>query len=157
MAYPLKPVSPHEHPSAPPSPLPPTSAGPTDSYPAAQPPEATVQDVRVPAAAETADPTQHGEEQANRCIPKAVTRRLYISHFFSTWNSRAFQFGAVLFLASIFPTTLLPLSIYALVCSSSAIIFAPLIGRTIDRRSRLPVVRFSIGKSFSFYVEQKIL
>ena len=79
-------------------------------------------------------------------IPSAITRRLYISHFLSTWNSRSFEFGAVLFLASIFPMTLLPLSIYAVVCSASAIVLAPLIGRTIDRRSRLPVARISIGE-----------
>ncbi|KAJ3728187.1 hypothetical protein DFJ43DRAFT_1085170 [Lentinula guzmanii] len=38
---------------------------------------------------------------------------LYISHFLSTWNSRVFEFGAVLYLATIYPGTLLPMSIYA--------------------------------------------
>lgn len=79
-------------------------------------------------------------------VPAAISLRLYISHFLSTWNSRSFEFGAVLFLASIFPLTLLPLSIYALVRGASAILFGPIIGRVIDRRSRLRAVRFSIGK-----------
>lgn len=79
-------------------------------------------------------------------IPKesGVTRRLYLSHFLSTWNSRTFEFGAVLFLARIFPGTLLPSSVYALVRAASAICFAPSAGRRVDRRDRLEVVRLSI-------------
>ena len=73
-----------------------------------------------------------------------VKRRLYISHFLSTWNSRVFEFGAVLFLARIFPGTLSPSSIYALVRAASAICFAPLVGRCIDRFNRLKVARLSI-------------
>jgi iron-regulated transporter 1 len=70
--------------------------------------------------------------------------QLYTSHFLSMWNSRLFEFGAVLFLASIFPSTLSPMSIYALVRSSSAILFAQQLGRWIDNGNRLTVVRVSI-------------
>ena len=87
---------------------------------------------------------QHG--QTNTGIPAAITRRLYTSHILSAWNSRSFEFGAVLFLASAFPKTLLPLSVYALARSASAILLAPSIGRAVDRKGRLPVVRFSISK-----------
>lgn len=73
-----------------------------------------------------------------------IKRRLYVSHFLSTWNSRVFEFGAVLFLARIFPGTLLPSSVYALVRAASAICFAPLIGRYVDQGDRLKVVRLSI-------------
>ena len=73
-----------------------------------------------------------------------ITRRLYMSHFLSTWNSRVFEFGAVLFLARIFPGTLLPSSVYALVRAASAICFAPLVGRCVDRLDRLRTVRLSI-------------
>merc|ERR1712093_654137 len=45
-------------------------------------------------------------------VPKSIARRLYLSHFLSTWNSRVFEFGAVLYLATIYPGTLLPMSIY---------------------------------------------
>ena len=142
MLSPLGPASGQEHPSAPSSATPQLSIASAPS----QPLEASIKSVTEGAATE--DPLQHAEDfhPASPNIPSAINRRLYISHFLSTWNSRSFEFGAVLFLASIFPMTLLPLSIYALVCSASAIIFAPLIGRTIDRRSRLHVVRFSIGK-----------
>lgn len=77
--------------------------------------------------------------------PARVSYSLYISHFLSTWNSRVFEFGAVLFLASIYPGTLLPMSIYALSRGLSAIIFAPAIGQYIDASNRLHVVRISIG------------
>lgn len=77
-------------------------------------------------------------------ISRSITLRLYISHFLSTWNSRLFEMGAVLFLATIFPSTLLPMSVYALVRSGSAILFSPAIGGWIDRGDRLRVVRVSI-------------
>ncbi|KFY28471.1 hypothetical protein V491_00447 [Pseudogymnoascus sp. VKM F-3775] len=60
-------------------------------------------------------------------VPPRVTNRLYISHFLSTWNSRVFEFGAALYLASIFPGTLLPMSVYALTRGASAIVFSPAI------------------------------
>ena len=79
-------------------------------------------------------------------VPAHIARRLFVSHFLSTWNSRVFEFGAVLYLATIFPGTLLVMSVYALVRGLSAIIFAPAIGQYIDRGNRLQVVRVSIGR-----------
>ncbi len=75
-----------------------------------------------------------------------VCRLLFTSHFLSTWNSRVFEFGAFLFLARIFPQTLLPASVYALVRAASAAVLAPWIGTYIDRTDRLTAVRLSIGK-----------
>jgi hypothetical protein len=80
----------------------------------------------------------------SRISAKRIRRRLYVSHFLSTWNSRVFEFGAVLYLANIFPTTLLPMSIYAMVRGVSAIVFSSSIGNYIDRSERLSVVRLSI-------------
>lgn len=77
-------------------------------------------------------------------IPKTLTYRLYTSHFLSTLNSRLFEFGATLFLASIFPDTLLPMSVYALVRSGAAILFAQPVGSWIDSGNRQTVVRVSI-------------
>ncbi|ODO01698.1 hypothetical protein I350_06524 [Cryptococcus amylolentus CBS 6273] len=74
----------------------------------------------------------------------STARRLYLSHFLSTWNSRVFEFGAVIYLTSIFPGTLLPMSIYAFVRGLWAIAFASAIGAFIDRENRLKVVRISI-------------
>ncbi|KAF9876820.1 hypothetical protein CkaCkLH20_05666 [Colletotrichum karsti] len=81
---------------------------------------------------------------ATPSISKPVIFRLYVSHFLSTWNSRLFEFGAVLFLASIYPGTLMPMSIYALVRGAVAVVLSPSIGSWIDRGNRLSVVRISI-------------
>ncbi|KMU79104.1 hypothetical protein CISG_07270 [Coccidioides immitis RMSCC 3703] len=85
-----------------------------------------------------------GSEGPAKDISPSVERRLYISHFLSTCNSRVFEFGAVLYLASIFPNTLLPMSVYALARGASAIVFSPAIGQYIDSGERLQVVRLSI-------------
>lgn len=82
----------------------------------------------------------------DRQVSARIARRLYVSHFLSTWNSRVFEFGAVLYLATIFPGTLLPMSLYALTRGLVAIIFAPAVGHYIDVGNRLQVVRVSIGK-----------
>lgn len=79
-------------------------------------------------------------------VPGRLRRRLYVSHFLSTWNSRVFEFGSVLYLATIFPGTLMPMSIYALTRGLSAILFASAIGQYIDTGNRLSVVRVSIGE-----------
>lgn len=138
-----------EHPSLPPS----SSASSPSHTPSKE--TCVANQATIPGAIEISDTSRDVEDdiQARPGIPTAISRRLYISHFLSTWNSRAFEFGAILFLASIFPHTLLPLSIYALVRSASAIVFGPLLGRAIDTRNRLQIVRLSIGKLFSSGVE----
>lgn len=78
-------------------------------------------------------------------VPAEISNRLYVSHFLSTWNSRVFEFGAVIYLAKIFPGTLLPMSVYALTRGTSAILLSPAIGQYIDKGNRLEVVRLSIG------------
>lgn len=77
-------------------------------------------------------------------VPARVVRRLYLSHFLSTWNTRVFEFGAVLYLATIYSGTLLPMSIYAFTRGVAAILFAPAVGQYIDTGNRLQVVRLSI-------------
>lgn len=77
-------------------------------------------------------------------VPRALALRLYVSHFLSTWNSRVFEFGAALFLTSIFPGTLLPVSIYSLVRNAGYIIFAQPVGNWINRGNRLSLIRASI-------------
>lgn len=76
--------------------------------------------------------------------PKNITLRLYLSHFLSTWNSRVFEFGALLFIANLYPDTLLPGSLYALVRGLSAVLYSPRVGRYVDSVNRLRVVRVSI-------------
>lgn len=79
-------------------------------------------------------------------VTPAIKHRLYVSHFLSTWNSRVFEFGAVLCLASIFPRTLLPMSLYAFVRGASAVALSPVLARYAGTMDRLPAVRLSIGE-----------
>ena len=74
-----------------------------------------------------------------------VLLRLYISHTLSTWNSRTFEFGAVIFLAAIFPGTLFYASCYALFRSAAAALLSSWVGGLVDRTHRLVLVRQSIG------------
>jgi iron-regulated transporter 1 len=83
--------------------------------------------------------------QGDNEVPARLTNHIYVSHFLSTWNSRVFEFGGVLYLATIFPGTLLPMSVYALTRGLSAMLFAPAVGQYIDTSNRLQVVRLSIG------------
>ena len=80
-------------------------------------------------------------------ISQSIVARLYVSHFLSTWNSRVFEFGAVLYLATIFPGTLMPISVYAVSRGLAAVLLSPLVGNYIDVGNRLQVVRLSIGES----------
>ncbi|KAL4802103.1 Ferroporti-1 [Aspergillus unguis] len=73
-----------------------------------------------------------------------VLIRLYTSHFLSTWNSRMFEFGAVVFLASIYPGTLFYVSVYALIRSLFAVLFSSALGSLLDRVERLKGIRHSI-------------
>ena len=75
---------------------------------------------------------------------KSVLIRLYASHFLSYWNSRAFEFGAVLFLAAIFPDSLLYASIYALGRSLAGTLLSSRVGSYVDRSGRLRAIRNSI-------------
>ncbi|KAH7016310.1 Ferroporti-1 [Microdochium trichocladiopsis] len=90
------------------------------------------------------------ESTSGNCIQtpsrplRGLEIRLYVSHFLTTWNSRLFEFAAVLFLASTFPQTLLPMSVYALARSAATVIFAQALGTAIDKMNRLAVVQTSI-------------
>ena len=75
-----------------------------------------------------------------------IRLRLYISHFLSTWNSRMFEFAAFLFLAAVFPGTLLYASIYALARSFAVFLLSSSIGKMMDSSDRLVTIRHSIGE-----------
>ncbi|KAF2149541.1 hypothetical protein K461DRAFT_230750 [Myriangium duriaei CBS 260.36] len=79
-----------------------------------------------------------------RDLPVPITR-LYISHFLSAWNIRLIEFGSVLFISQIYPSTLLPASVYALIRAFAAIVFSSAVGTLVDRLNRLQTIRLSIG------------
>lgn len=76
--------------------------------------------------------------------PGPILHRLYISHTLSTWNARTFEFGAVIFLAAIFPGTLWFASCYALFRAAAAAALGSWVGSLVDSKNRLHVVRQSI-------------
>lgn len=80
----------------------------------------------------------------NAPISKALAVRLYTSHFLTAWNSRVYEAAVVYFLATTFPDTLMPISIYALVRNAAAIALTAPLGTWIDHGNRLTVVRASI-------------
>lgn len=92
----------------------------------------------------------HTASSDHYTVSRAIRYQLYVSHSLSTWNSRSFEFGAVLFLAHLYPNTLLYLSIYAMIRSASAIVTSTPLGNVIDRSERLFVVKCSIGESRHF-------
>ncbi|KAF2794147.1 hypothetical protein K505DRAFT_324959 [Melanomma pulvis-pyrius CBS 109.77] len=94
---------------------------------------------------QSAHPTRPIQE-SHADIPSArsVLWKLYFSHTLSTWNARTFEFGAVIFLATIFPGTLFYTSLYALCRSAAAAILSSWVGGVVDRTHRLTLVRHSI-------------
>ena len=87
--------------------------------------------------------SQPSEVQATASV-NSILLKVYLSHFLSTWNSRMFEFAAVLFLAVITPGTLLYASIYALLRSLAAALLSARVGAYIDRANRLSAIRASI-------------
>lgn len=108
------------------------------------------------ATANMASPTPPTQQSHDETLPtqeqhittpaesRSILYRLYTSHILSTWNSRTFEFGAVIFLAAIFPGTLFYASCYALFRSLVAACLGSWIGSLVDSRNRLHVVRHSI-------------
>ncbi|KAK3672453.1 hypothetical protein LTR78_007760 [Recurvomyces mirabilis] len=89
-------------------------------------------------------PVHIAAESTASHVSSEIAWRLYLSHFLSTWNSRCFEFGSVLFFAAIYSQTLLYLSIYAICRSAAGMILATAIGKAIDSQPRLRIVRISI-------------
>ncbi|CBX97802.1 hypothetical protein IAQ61_001007 [Plenodomus lingam] len=87
------------------------------------------------------DPTS---PQTSAKSTRKLVWRLYVSHTLSTFNARTFEFGAVIFLAAIFPGTLFFASCYALFRSAAAALLGSWIGNQVDRKDRLYIVRQSI-------------
>lgn len=107
--------------------------------------DGTIEDTPIENIAEAECPMLQPFESADEHTASNHTVHwLFISHTLSTFNSRTFEFGAVLYLASIFPGTLLPVSVYVIFRNCCAIISAAAVGRWIDGGERLKVVRTSI-------------
>lgn len=86
--------------------------------------------------ADTATDELESTRAGRRLGPHALAK-LYISHTLTAWTSRAFEFGAVIFLAAVFPGTLFYASCYALIRSIAATLLSSYIGNLVDQTDRL--------------------
>jgi solute carrier family 40 (iron-regulated transporter), member 1 len=69
---------------------------------------------------------------------------LYISHFFSCWGDRMWQFAIPVILMVIFKNTFIPTAIYSIIIYLGNILAMPLIGKWIDKNNRFQVQKKSI-------------
>ncbi|BFZ62775.1 hypothetical protein YB2330_003885 [Saitoella coloradoensis] len=101
--------------------------------------------LEAPLLRDGGEATEEQRDASNDAVPTSIRWKLYLSHFLSTWQSRLFEFQAVITIAVIFPGSLLQPSIYALIRGLAAVLLAPAAGKYIDQTDRLKVVRLSIG------------
>ncbi|TPX57326.1 hypothetical protein PhCBS80983_g03908 [Powellomyces hirtus] len=66
---------------------------------------------------------------------------LCVSYLFTTWSVRADEWATAIFLAYIFPHSLLQVSLYTLIVTLSAILFSGTVGGIVDRSRRLVGIR----------------
>ncbi|MCJ1270058.1 hypothetical protein MMC22_009952 [Lobaria immixta] len=57
---------------------------------------------------------------------------LYLSHFLSMWNSRTYEYGAILFIQAAFPGNLLPSCINGITETVCVLISSSALGRWVD-------------------------
>jgi hypothetical protein len=68
----------------------------------------------------------------------------------SAWGERSSNFAFYLFLVTIFPSTLLPASVYGFCVTGSGILFSGSVGSLIDKHNRLNVIRSAtLGQKIS--------
>ena len=95
-------------------------------------------------------PKQTAEEEvgtsppAPPAPPYSHRRSLYVSYFFAAFGDRMWEFASLVFLMSLFPSSLLAASLLGLLETAAAIVCSPALGRYIDRTSRLRAVCWSI-------------
>ncbi|KAF7895357.1 hypothetical protein EAF00_007171 [Botryotinia globosa] len=65
-------------------------------------------------------------------LNKTQAWALYLSHFFSTWNGRSYEFAAIIFTANAWPDTLVVASVRGIVRTLASICFSSHVGRWVD-------------------------
>ncbi|KAF9954585.1 hypothetical protein BGZ72_004473 [Mortierella alpina] len=71
-------------------------------------------------------------------------RKLYISHFLTSWVDRSFEFASYLLIARVFTSSLLQSSLYGLVTTLAALLLSNRIGNWINILSRLDTYRITL-------------
>eukprot|EP00730_Choanoeca_flexa_P001426 TRINITY_DN10629_c0_g1_i3.p1 TRINITY_DN10629_c0_g1~~TRINITY_DN10629_c0_g1_i3.p1 ORF type:complete len:568 (+),score=115.56 TRINITY_DN10629_c0_g1_i3:107-1810(+) len=71
--------------------------------------------------------------------------RLYVSHGFTAWTMRMWEFAVALMLMAVDPDSMLLPAVYSLVISVAVTLFSTPIGQSVDRSSRLRTVQRSLA------------
>ena len=86
-----------------------------------------------------------GELAGMSVSPYSQRHSLYISYLFAAFGDRMWEFASLVFLMSLFPTSLLAASLLGLLETGAAIVCSPALGRYIDRTSRLQAALCSVA------------
>ncbi|KAI1132489.1 Ferroportin1-domain-containing protein [Nemania abortiva] len=66
-------------------------------------------------------------------LTRAQAFNLYLSHAFSTWNARGYEFAAILFTAAAYPDTLVAAALRMIVVYIAMIVFSSSVGHWVER------------------------
>lgn len=94
---------------------------------------------------ELASPASEAGDEEEEANFSSALHRLYSTQFLSALNARTLEFGAVLILSLLYPSTLLPVSLYALVRATAAVFLSPVVGSLTDSPNRLLILRSGVA------------
>ncbi|KAI0490167.1 Ferroportin1-domain-containing protein [Xylaria cf. heliscus] len=81
--------------------------------------------------------TSRYDDETTRNAQAGLTRaqafNLYISHAFSTWNARGYEFAVILFTAAAYPDTLVAAALRMIIIYIAMIIFSSSVGHWVER------------------------
>ncbi|KAI1172398.1 Ferroportin1-domain-containing protein [Nemania sp. FL0916] len=66
-------------------------------------------------------------------LTRAQAFNLYLSHAFSTWNARGYEFAAILFTAAAYPNTLVAAALRMIIIYIAMIVFSSSVGQWVER------------------------
>ncbi|KAI0390692.1 hypothetical protein F5Y17DRAFT_443548 [Xylariaceae sp. FL0594] len=66
-------------------------------------------------------------------LTRAQAMNLYVSHAFSTWNARGYEFAAILFTATAYPDTLVAAALRMIIIYIAMILFSSTVGHWVER------------------------
>ncbi|KAI8961736.1 Ferroporti-1 [Daldinia sp. FL1419] len=77
------------------------------------------------------------ETESSGVTPVSLTRsqalNLYVSHAFSTWNARGYEFAVILFTAAAYPDTLVAAALRMIIVYFAMILFSSSVGQWVQR------------------------
>ncbi|KAI0846899.1 Ferroporti-1 [Daldinia vernicosa] len=78
-------------------------------------------------------------------LTRAQALNLYVSHAFSTWNARGYEFAAILFTAAAYPDTLVAAALRMIIVYFAMILFSSSVGQWVEKSpSRLRTLLWTI-------------